>query len=234
MFLDYDGTLTPVRARPQDAVLADDTRQLIRRLAERCFVAVVTGRGLADVQAQVDLPSIVYAANHGLEISGPAIAFEVDPSLRATFAALRPEVDALVEGIEGVVVEHKGFSIAIHFRLAPPDRVDALLAGVDAIEAAHPTLRKGTGKKVVELRPALDWHKGAAVRWLCEQLAARGPRPRPLMLGDDRTDEDALQVVREDGVGIFVGQPQWITAAHYSLRDPAAVAQLLERLVAWV
>lgn len=230
MFLDFDGTLTPVRARPQDAVLDEAMRRAVRTLAERCFVAIVTGRGLADVRSLVDLPQLVFAANHGFEIAGPGQSFEVDPSLRSTFAALRPEVDALVQGIEGVVVEHKGLSIALHFRLAPPERVPAIEAGVDHLVATHPGLRKGTGKKVVELRPARDWHKGAAVRWLCDRLAQSGPRPVPLMLGDDRTDEDALAAVREDGVGIVVGRPQWETAARYGLRDTEAVRVLLERL----
>lgn len=230
MFLDYDGTLTPVRARPQDAVLGESTRRAVRALAERCFVAIVTGRGLADVRSLVELPELIFAANHGFEIAGPDLGFEVDPSLRSTFAALRPEVDALVEGIEGVVVEHKGLSIAIHFRLAPPERVPAIEAGVDRLVAAHPELRKGTGKAVVELRPARGWHKGAAVRWLCDHLARSGPRPVPLVLGDDRTDEDALAAVREDGVGIVVGRPQWETAARYELRDTEAARTLLERL----
>lgn len=231
MFLDYDGTLTSVRARPHDAALDDETRRVVATLAERIFVAVITGRGLADVQARVGLPGLVYVANHGFEIAGPTLAWQADPSLRPTFSALRPEVDALVEGIEGVVVEHKGFSIAIHHRLAPPSRVPAILAGVDRLIETHPGLRKGTGKMLVELRPARDWHKGAALRWLCDHLAKAGPRPVPLMIGDDLTDEDALaQAQREGGVGIFVGQPERETAARFGLRDPTAVTELLRRL----
>ncbi|MEX1367429.1 MAG: trehalose-phosphatase [Nannocystaceae bacterium] len=232
VFLDYDGTLTPIRARPQDAVIDPGMRQAVQRLSERCFVAVVTGRGLDDVRSLVGLPGLVYAANHGLEIAGPDLRFEPDPTLRPTFAALRPAVDALVDGIEGVVVEHKGLSVAIHYRLADPGLVPQLEAGVDRLVAAHEGLRKGTGKMVMELRPAIDWHKGAAVRWLCDHLqqAHGGARPVPLMLGDDRTDEDALEAVREDGVGIFVGHPGWATAASYGLRDPAAVKVLLQRL----
>jgi len=231
VFLDYDGTLTPIQARPQDALIAPSMREAVGALAERCFVAVVTGRGLADVRALVGLPGLVYAANHGLEIEGPDFAYEPDPGLRPTFEALRPRVDALVEGIDGVVVEHKGLSVAVHYRLAPAERVPELEAGLDGLLAEHDSLRKGTGKKVFELRPSIDWHKGAAVRWLCERLAATGPgRPVPLMLGDDRTDEDALMAVRDEGVGIFVGQPQWETAARYGVEDPAAVEVLLRRL----
>lgn len=230
VFLDYDGTLTPVQARPQDAVLGDEMRRAVRALAERGFVAIVTGRGLADVRALVDLPELVYAANHGLEIAGPGIAFEADASLRPTFEALRPEVDALVDGIDGVVVEHKGFSIAIHVRLVAPEHARTIEAGVDRLVKRHPGLRKTTGKALMELRPALAWHKGAAVRWLCDRLAQEGPRPVPIAIGDDRTDEDALAVVRGDGVGIVVGTPQWETAARFRLRDTEAVRELLERL----
>ena len=99
--------------------------------------------------------------------------------------------------------------------------------------AAHPTLRKGTGKKVFELRPTLDWHKGAAVRWLTEHVAeTRGEKPIALFLGDDLTDEDAQVQVRDQGVGIFVGTPLWDSAARFSLRDPAAVGTFLRRLSA--
>ncbi|MCA9709380.1 MAG: trehalose-phosphatase [Myxococcales bacterium] len=231
VFLDYDGTLTPTRARPQDAVLADSTRQAVARLAAHCRVAVVTGRGLADVRAQVGLPQLCYAANHGLEIAGPGLALEAEPELRPTLEALAPRVHALVRGIEGIEVEAKGLSISIHHRRASPSCVPALEAALDELLAELPRVRRATGKALIELRPVTDWHKGSAVRWLCTQWAAGGAAPVPLVLGDDRTDEDALAAVREDGVGIFVGRPRWPSAARFGLRDPAAVEELLRRLV---
>lgn len=229
MLLDYDGTLTPIQPRPEQATLAPAMRGVLERLARRVLVAVVTGRGLADVRALVGLPQLYYAASHGFEIAGPGLSFVPDPALRSTFEALWPRAQRLVAPFEGALAEHKGFSISIHYRLVAPDRVPALEAAVDGLLVGHPQLRKGRGKKVLELRPALDWHKGAAVRWLCEHAA--GPRPPvPLYIGDDRTDEDALAAVRDDGVGIFVGRPAWPSAARFSLADPDAVGVLLQRL----
>lgn len=230
IFLDYDGTLTAIRARPADATLDDRVRQTLRTLATRHFVAVVTGRGLADVRDLVGLPELTYAANHGLEIEGPSGSFEPDPTLRSTVAELREPIDALVAGVEGVVVEHKGLSIAIHVRLVDDAAAARIEAGVDAVLAEQPKLRKGTGKKVLELRPAIDWHKGAAVRWLCERIGTAQPPAVPLFIGDDRTDEDALAQVRDGGVGIVVGTPGWKSSARYRLADPAAVHELLQRL----
>ncbi|MEM7154559.1 MAG: trehalose-phosphatase [Myxococcota bacterium] len=233
VFLDYDGTLTPIQARPQDAIMDPSMREAVQHLAAQHFVAIVTGRGLDDARALVGIPTLAYATNHGLEIEGPDFRFEPDPTLRPTFASLRERVDALVAGVEGVVVEHKGLSIAIHVRLVDPAAAAQIEAGIDEIIAEHPSLRKGTGKKVFELRPTLDWHKGAAVRWLSERLATTtgGTAPVALFIGDDLTDEDALAQVHEHGVGIFVGQPQWDTAARYGLADPAAVEVFLRRLV---
>lgn len=234
VFLDYDGTLTPIRPRPEQATLAGSMRDAVERLARRCFVAVVTGRGMADVRALVELPQLYYAASHGFEITGPGRSFVPQPTLRPTFDALLPRVEQLVAEFDGALAEHKGFSISVHYRLTPPEQVPALEARIDRLLAEHADLRKGLGKKVFELRPAIDWHKGAAVRWLLEHAAgadAAGSGPLlPLYIGDDRTDEDALAAVADDGVGIFVGQPDWPSAARFGLSGSDAVEVLLRRL----
>ena len=71
VFLDYDGTLTPIVAHPEDAVLHDRMREIVERLARRCPVAVISGRDLADVRARVAIDDIVYAGSHGFDIAGP-------------------------------------------------------------------------------------------------------------------------------------------------------------------
>ncbi|MEM9454627.1 MAG: trehalose-phosphatase [Myxococcota bacterium] len=233
VFLDYDGTLTPIRSRPEEATLGDSMRDAVEGLARRCFVAVVTGRGMVDVRALVGLPQLHYAASHGFEITGPGLSFVPQPTLRPTFDALRPLVEQLATQFHGTLVEHKGFSISVHYRLTPPEQVPTLEARIDRLLAAHASLRKGLGKKVFELRPAIDWHKGAAVRWLLEHAGSGSAGPGPLVpvyIGDDRTDEDALAAVADDGVGIFVGQPAWPSAARFGLSDPDAVEVLLRRL----
>ena len=247
IFLDYDGTLTPIVERPEDAVLAEETRAVLRRLSERFPVVVVSGRGREDVAHLVDLPGLVYAGSHGFDIQGPETggeplrhepAREAEPTIHAVTRAL----EARLSEVPGTQVEPKRFSVAVHFRRVPDDRLPEVEAAVDAELAAHsgrsPGLRKSHGKKVFELRPDLDWDKGKAVLWLLGALDLDGPDVVPVYLGDDVTDEDAFRALAEregepgrpGGIGVLVAEEPRATAARYRLRDPEAVRDVLGRL----
>jgi alpha,alpha-trehalase len=227
VFVDYDGTLAKIASRPEDAELADAQRARLARLHVRVPMAVVTGRGLADIRRCVGLSELCYAANHGFEIAGPGIEHCVAPELRPIFARVATELVERVGAMEGVIIEKKAYAVAIHYRLAPPGTRERLEAVVDALAAGSQEIRKGLGKKVFELRPSLDWHKGAAVEWLLDRFE----RSQPMYLGDDITDEDALSLVRErDGIAIRVGEPPaWKTAAELSLADVDEVSDFLDR-----
>jgi trehalose-phosphatase len=228
IFVDYDGTLTPIAPRPELATLDDEQRDLLRRVAARHRVAIVTGRAMGDIRRLVRLPALHYAANHGFEITGPELAFEVDPDLRGVFEEVAAQVQARVGGVPGVVLESKGYGVAVHYRQAARDRVPAIEAVVDELVAGSARLRKGIGKEVFEIRPAADWHKGAAVEWLLDRWEVSVP----IYLGDDRTDEDAFVAARaRDGFGVVVGAPAWKTAATLQLRDPADVGRFLCRFL---
>lgn len=227
LFLDYDGTLTPIAPRPELARLDERQRERLRAVAARHPVAIVTGRAMADIRALVGLPGLHYAANHGFEITGPDVAFEVDPQLRRTFEMVAADLRPRVAAIPGVAFESKGYSVAVHFRLTPDAYVPEIEAAVDAVIAVTEGVRKGEGKRVLEIRPAIAWNKGAAVQWLLDRFGAR----LPIYIGDDRTDEDAFVVARDrGGIAIYVGPPGTPTAATHRLPDPHAVGALLERL----
>jgi alpha,alpha-trehalase len=230
VFLDYDGTLTPIAARPELAVLGTEARDAVARLAEVVPVAVVTGRALKDVRERVGLEGIYYAGNHGFEIEGPGVRHHRAPELRQTFDELAARLSATAANTPGCTLEAKGYSVAVHYRGCEPAAVAALRTAVEAAVEGHDEVRLGHGKKVFELRPTLPWNKGEAVRWLIEDLGRRGPAPKPVFVGDDRTDEDALVVVRDQGVGVFVGTPGWDTAALYGVKDTQEVTILLTRL----
>ena len=227
LFLDYDGTLTPIAPTPDLATMDEAQRLRLRAVAARHPVAIVTGRGMADIRAMVKLPTLHYAANHGFEIVGPNVAFEVDPALRRTFETVGADLQQRVARIPGIAFESKGYSVAVHYRLTPDEHIPAIEAAVDAVIAQAEGVRKGTGKRVLEIRPALDWHKGAAVAWLLDRFGVS----LPIYIGDDRTDEDAFSVVRaRGGIGIFVGDPIEPTAATHRVPDVDAVSRLLDRL----
>lgn len=235
VFLDYDGTLTPIVGRPDLAVLSAEMRATVRDLAGACTVAVVSGRDRADVQRLVGLDGLVYAGSHGFDIAGPE-GLRIQHEEGAAFAAaVRHAADRLKQAlapVAGALVEPKRFAVAVHYRQVAPEDVPAVEAAVDALLDKAPQLRKTFGKKVFELRPRLDWDKGKAVLWLLQALKLDGPEVLPFYLGDDTTDEDAFAVLDGRGIGILVGCPARETAAHYVLDRPADVGRFLARFAA--
>jgi trehalose-phosphatase len=222
LFLDYDGTLTPIVRRPEDAVLSDAMRTLLRELAERVTVAIVSGRDLADVQKVVGLDSLYYAGSHGFDAAGPdGMRMQQEqaqhhlPELDEAEGELRD----LVAQVDGAWIERKRFAIAVHYRETAEDDVDAVEAAVDRVLDARPGLRKKGGKKIFELQPDVPWDKGRAVRWLLEQLKLATADVLPVYIGDDVTDEDAFVALSDIGLGIRVGSPDEPTAATYHLAD---------------
>ena len=231
VFLDYDGTLTPIVSHPEKAFLSDSTRQTLRTLAMQARVAILTGRELEDVRKRVAIDGIVYAGSHGFDIAGPrglrrqeAIAFL--PALDAAEKELREKL----AGIAGALIERKRFSIAAHYRNVNESDFPKLERAVSEVAAQHRELRRMEGKKVYELLPCTDWDKGKAVLWLLERLGLERAGARPIYIGDDRTDEDAFRALQHRGVGIVVSEEPRAAAANYSLKDPTEVERFLREL----
>jgi alpha,alpha-trehalase len=231
VFLDYDGTLTPIVRRPEDAVLSDEMRERLRKLAARAPVAIVSGRDRAVVEALVGLPELVYVGSHGFDVAGPAdsglrleVAADYLPDLDSAETALRGR---LAE-VRGALVERKRLTLAAHYRLVAKVHRPKVAEAVEAVRAAHPRLRRDIGKSVFELRPDVEWDKGHAVRWLLDHVAPDGIG---LYVGDDLTDETAFAALRGRGIGIAVGVSSRETLADLALRDPEEVGSFLHRLV---
>lgn len=231
LFLDYDGTLSPIAPRPELATLPEETRDVLRRLAARFPVAVLSGRGREDVAALVGLDGLAYAGSHGFDIAGPqSLRLEVGEGIPEKIGTAAERVRRDLDGIPGVLVEPKRFAVSVHFRLADEEDVQKIERAVDDAVAAIPGLRKAHGKKLFELRPDLEWDKGRALLWLLDALGLDRPNVLPFYLGDDLTDEDAFRAVRDRGIGILVAEEPRETAARYGLRDTGEVREVLERL----
>lgn len=231
VFLDYDGTLTPIVARPELAVLAEEMRSTLRRLAGTWPTQIISGRGLEDVRRLVGIDSLWMAGSHGFDIAPPRgvrggklVAPDVEPRVhRAVEELLRATAD-----IPGVLVEDKRFSIAVHYRLADERSAPIIERAVDEVVASDPALRKSYGKKVFQLEPALDWNKGKALLWLLQVTGQEDAWP--IYLGDDATDESAFAAIEGRGLGVLVAEIPRPTAAGYALQNPFEVQQFLERL----
>jgi trehalose 6-phosphate phosphatase len=237
LFLDYDGTLSPIAARPEEARLPAPTRRVLSALAALCPVAIVSGRARADVESLVGLEGIVYAGCHGFDIAGPGITPPRHPDAERalpTIAFLAAALRAKLGGIDGVLVEDKRYSVAVHTRRVAPGREDEVRAEVVAHAARHPAVRLTGGKKVLELQPRADWDKGRAVLWLLGALRLDRPDVVPIYMGDDQTDEDAFRALAGIGVGIVVGGGEGrdarVSWADYALADTREALLFLQAL----
>jgi alpha,alpha-trehalase len=237
VFCDYDGALTPIVGRPEDAAIPTATLAALEALAARTVVGVVSGRDLADVMAMVPTERVWFAGSHGFDVRKPDGTREEFTEGAAALPELASADAQLAErlvAIEGAWAERKRFAIAVHYRAVPDDRIAELESLVSDVAAAHGALRMTGGKKVFELRPDIEWHKGRAVRWLVEAAGLDPTTTLAIFVGDDVTDEDGFEEVRDRGVGVVVGTEDRHTAAHLRVDDPDSTRALLERLAAMV
>jgi trehalose 6-phosphate phosphatase len=197
LLCDVDGTLAPIVDNPEGATVPAAARALLAQLAERyLLVACITGRRASEARRMVGLDQLTYAGNHGLELLGPG---EVEPSLDpalghrgAAAAGFVSRLDWPALASVGLRPEDKGPIQAIHWRGA----ADEAAAEQRARSLAELVEREGLvahfGRKVLEVRPVAEVHKGAAARRLVERAGAA----RALFGGDDRTDLDAFRALR--------------------------------------
>jgi trehalose-phosphatase len=236
--LDFDGTISPIVERPQDAHMLPAARAAIELLLKRADtdIAFVSGRSLADLRERSGIDGVYYSGNHGLQIEGPGVhetqeaAVELVPRVQRMFA----DLEARLAGIEGVYLENKELSLSVHSRMINDEPERARVN--DIVRAAHAAapggLRLTYGKRIIEVRPDVDWHKGNATRFLIDCVeTARASTVFPIFAGDDLTDEDAFRVLRGRGSGIVVAAaPPPHSAATAWVATPEQLVGVLEAL----
>ncbi|MCX5825792.1 MAG: trehalose-phosphatase [Deltaproteobacteria bacterium] len=237
LFLDFDGTLSPIFRDPGRALLSLRMRRRLEKLLRtgRCRIAVISGRSLEDIRNRVGIAGIFYGGNHGLEVEGPGMTFRypVPEKTRCALDELRGQLGKALLLVPGAFVEDKGLTLTVHLRRVKRGALPSAMQAV--LETARPYRLRGeivlrSGKEVCEIRPSVAWDKGKTVLWLLEKVEGTvGEAPWPVCLGDDRTDEDAFREIRERGVTVFVGAPRE-TEAMYYLGSIGEVAEFLGRL----
>jgi trehalose 6-phosphate phosphatase len=238
VFLDYDGTLTPIVDRPEDALISEGMRNAVRRLAKRCPVCVVSGRDRRVVQELMGVDDLIVAGSHGFDIwspSGGAIQRQEGAEYGDLLKRVRDRLTEELGSIPGALIEPKSNSVAAHFRLVAEEQRPRVEEVVNRILSEHPGELKVTpGKMVFEIQPNIDWNKGKAVLYLLQALKLDGDDVVPIYLGDDITDEDAFEALAGRGLGIYVGRADdpevagRLTSADYIVGGMEEVEQFLD------
>ena len=238
LFLDYDGTLSPIVADPGAATLVEGAAEALQSLASQCPVAILSGRDLADIRARVPIPGIWFAGSHGFELTGPDGTSHRNDAADAAVALLEraaAELEEALAEIPGVRVEHKRFAVAVHYREVASEHIGEVVSATHKL-GQRDGLRVTNGRMLVELRPDIDWDKGTTLAWIRDRIDPDG-RLLPIYIGDDLTDEDAFEAVEFDGIGIVVRHDEdgdRKTAARFSLQSPDQVREFVRRGSNWL
>lgn len=260
MFLDYDGTLSPIVDDPDRAFMSADMRFAVKSVAKHFPTAIISGRRRDMVSELVGLTELYYAGSHGMDIKFPVrdtapapfdhfnsdiFADQQDKEVNLFQPAREflPMIDevfrALVKitsDITGAIVENHKFCASVHYRNVNEKSWETVAQRVHDVLKDYPRLRLTHGRKVLEVRPVIDWNKGKAVEFLLESMnLGNSEDVLPIYIGDDKTDEDAFKVLRQGnrGYGILVSSTPKESKAFFSLKDPQEVKEFLKSLVRW-
>jgi trehalose 6-phosphate phosphatase len=247
LFLDYDGTLTPIVARPEMAVLSSQGRKILTQISGNTLfkLAIISGRSLSEIKTLLGLENIAYAGNHGLEIECPhhycqgrsvkTIVFThpLAEQFRPRLESLEQRLKKSLAGIDSIIIQNKGLTLSIHYRLARQTevgRIKELSFKAIGYGQAGDKLQITEGKKVLEVRPRVEWNKGKAIEWL---LGICGmPGSLSIFAGDDVTDEDGFMILhRVGGISVFVGENNTSSSADYYLDSSDQLYHWLGKLL---
>ena len=234
LFLDYDGTLTPIAPTRESALPGTTVLKMLRALVALAGVrvAIVTGRSLSHLPRSIRASGADLAVDHGVRIvSGHATWIhpgldELKPVIREVYVA----AEARLGEIPGIRIEQKRWSVDIHYRQVHARHVARIRTTMaDVMRPYAGSLKLTRGKKVLEARPAITWSKGHAILKLLARPEYEGALP--IFIGDDRTDEDGFRALRGRGITIHVGRSRR-TAARYAVRSVPDVLAFLAGIIA--
>ncbi|CAI0449879.1 unnamed protein product, partial [Linum tenue] len=246
VFLDYDGTLSPIVNDPDSAFMSEEED---RDIMSALFLFL-------KVKEFVQLSNVYYAGSHGMDIMAPPrpvksfdgntptvvmdkkgteVLFQPAKSFLPAIQKILTELEEETAKIKGARVEDNQFCVSVHFRQVKDEDYQNLEEKVRSVLENYAGFHLCWGKKVMEIRPTIEWDKGHAVEYFLESLGLSNSDVLPVYIGDDRTDEDAFKVIQRRGQGypIIVTSTPKDTKASYSLTDPSEVLSFLLRLARW-
>ena len=225
---DFDGTLAPIRPRPDDVHVSATIALRLEKLSRLRPVAIVTGRQIADVRERLGFTPSWIIGNHGAEDEGdPEGAARAHHALDALRERIRAREDGLAAA--GVLLEDKGQSLALHFRTAP-DRAVASALIEDVLAGFTSTLHVFGGKLVYNAVAADAPDKAVAVQRLIERAGAHAA----FFAGDDVNDEPVFAAARTEWVTVRIGCERRESAARWCIDGPHEMAGVLDRVLALI
>lgn len=236
--LDFDGTLAPIRRDPEKVELSEYGRRALKKAAhtEGISVAVISGRSASDIRKRIGISGIKYVGNHGFEIDMP----EADDAVRSaksrkkTIAAIAVRLLKDCGDINGVIVENKGITLSMHYRMASLQGARKAQDIFNRITGPYVSSGKTevtAGKKVLEVRPPVKWDKGLAALALIRGKSKEiGEGVFPVYAGDDVTDESAFGAIGNKGLTVLVGRRK-VSRAQYRLKGTGEVVEMIIRTI---
>jgi trehalose-phosphatase len=232
LFLDYDGTLTPIVSRPELALCSSKVKRHLEKLRDlpSVYVAIISGRSLKDLKEKVGVSGIIYVGNHGLEIECPDSRHKkILSSVRTReLKRITENLQNCLKEIPGILFEEKGPILSVHYRNVPQKFLVLIPQVLEKeLQQWRDRWKMTSGKMIFEIQPKVDFHKGKAVMEILKTFSFSGLLP--IYLGDDQTDEDAFQVLKGQGISVFIGAREFPSEADYFLQSPMEVEEFLSR-----
>ena len=234
LFLDYDGTLVSIKKTPSLAILPYTIREQLQRLAEQhnLSLVLITGRSHSDIKNLVRIKNITIVSNHGYQISIGKKKW-IHPEVKSFLPLLKKISQSLMESLKPfpeTLVEDKEITLTVHFRNEEKRSVPLVKKIVSkVVQTYSKSFKTTTGKKIIEVRPNIEWNKGRAVLKVLTMLRFQKNKYTIVYIGDDKTDEDAFKMLRHKAITIRVGRSR-NSQAEYYLRNPHEVQEFLDKI----
>lgn len=238
LFLDYDGTLVSFKDKPNDVTTTKSVKNVLRKLIKnpKFSIFMITGRELNDIKNLLDAEGASFAALHGLQMEisdGKKFVWPNAEKSRLFLEEIKEDVFSEFKGEKGIYIEDKELTLAFHYRLLPKEKIK------DAAKRFREIVKKRDdknmlevikGAELLEVRPK-GWNKGKATEFLLKKFA-KNKNSIPIYIGDDTTDEDAFDFLKNHGMTIFVSNDSGkSTSAQYWVKNPDEVLIFLKSLL---